>query len=132
MEFLKMYLIGFIVFILIDIVWLSLIANKFYKKHLGFLMKEKPNLIVALVFYLIFIVGLVYFVIKPGIEAESIGQIILGGALFGFIGYATYDLTNLSTLKNWPVIVTVVDLIWGSTLSVIISSLTYVIYNWIW
>lgn len=129
MNFIKMYLIAFIVFLLVDALWLSLVANNFYKTHLGFIMKKNPNYLAAIIFYLIFIVGLVYFVIKPGIEAESIGQIIIGGLLFGFVSYATYDLTNLATLKDWPIIVTIVDLIWGSILSLSISLITYYLYR---
>jgi len=132
MNFLKMYLIAFVVFLLIDAIWLSLIANNFYKKYLGFLMKDSPNFVAAGIFYLVFIVGLVYFVIMPGIDAGSIGKILLGGVLFGFITYATYDLTNLATIKDWPLTVTIVDLLWGSFLSTAISLATYLIYNWIW
>jgi len=132
MNFLKMYLIAFVVFLLIDAIWLSLIANDFYKKHLGFLMKDSPNFVAAGIFYLVFMVGLVYFVIMPGIDAGSIGKILLGGVLFGLITYATYDLTNLATIKDWPLTVTIVDLLWGSFLSTAISLATYLIYNWIW
>lgn len=132
MNFLKMYLIAFVVFLLIDAIWLSLIANDFYRKHLGFLMKDSPNFVAAGIFYLVFMVGLVYFVIMPGIDAASIGKILLGGVLFGLITYATYDLTNLATIKDWPLTVTIVDLLWGSFLSTAISLATYLIYNWIW
>jgi uncharacterized membrane protein len=132
MNFIKMYVIAFIVFLLVDAIWLGFIAPKFYKSQIGHLMSEKPNFIAAIIFYLLFIVGLVYFVIKPGIDTSSIGKILLGGFLFGLITYATYDLTNLATLKNWPILVTVVDLAWGSFLSTLISLLTYVIYNAIW
>ena len=132
MNFLKMYLIAFVVFLIVDAIWLTFVANNFYKKHLGFIMSDTPNFVAAIIFYLIFIVGLVYFVIMPGIDAQSIGKILLGGFLFGFITYATYDLTNLATLKDWPIIVTVVDLAWGSILSTVISLATYFIYTWIW
>lgn len=131
MNFIKMYVIAFIVFIIIDALWLSLIANSFYKKHLGFIMATKPNYTAAIIFYLVFIVGVVYFVVMPGVESGSIGKVILSGALFGLIGYATYDLTNLATLKDWPIIVTIVDLIWGTTLSTVIGVVTYYVYNWI-
>ena len=95
-------------------------------------MAEKPNLVAALVFYLVFIVGVVYFVINPAIEAQSIQKVLISGLLFGFMTYATYDLTNLATLKDWPLLVTGVDLVWGSFLSTAIGVLTYVIYNWLW
>jgi uncharacterized membrane protein len=95
-------------------------------------MAEKPNLIAALIFYLIFIVGVVYFVVNPAIEAQSISKLLISGALFGFIAYATYDLTNLATLKDWPITVTIVDLIWGTSLSTLIGLFTYLIYNALW
>ncbi|MBN2540094.1 MAG: DUF2177 family protein [Bacilli bacterium] len=132
MTFLKMYLVAFVVFLAVDAVWLTFVANKFYKEHLGFLMKETPNYVAALIFYLVFIVGLVYFVIQPGIDAQSISKIIIGGLLFGFITYATYDLTNLATVKDWPIIVTIVDLAWGSVLSTVISVATYYLYQLFW
>lgn len=132
MNFLKMYIIAFVIFLAIDALWLGLIAPKFYKNHIGHLMAERPNFIAAIIFYLLFIVGLVYFVVMPAVEAGSISKVLLAGALFGFMTYATYDLTNLATLKDWPIIVTVVDLIWGTFLSTSISLLTYLVYNWLW
>lgn len=132
MNFFKMYLVAFVIFLAIDAIWLGLVAPKFYKTQIGHLMAEKPNFIAAGVFYLLFIVGLVYFAIMPAIESGDIGKALLAGALFGFMTYATYDLTNLATLKDWPIMVTVVDLIWGTFLSTTITLLTYLIYNWIW
>jgi uncharacterized membrane protein len=129
MTFLKLYLIAFVIFIAIDAIWLGLIAPKFYKAQIGHLMSEKPNFIAAIVFYLIFIVGVVYFVINPAIEAQSMSKLLISGALFGFMTYATYDLTNLATLKDWPIQVTIVDLIWGTSLSTLIGLFTYLIYN---
>ncbi len=132
MTFLKMYLIAFIVFLLIDAIWLAFVAKDFYQKHIGFLMKDSPNYLAAILFYLIFIIGLVYFVIQPGVDAGSVGKVILSGLLFGFITYATYDLTNLATVKDWPLIVTIVDLIWGSVLSTSIAVATYYLYQLFW
>jgi uncharacterized membrane protein len=132
MNFLKMYLIAFVIFLAIDAIWLGLVAPKFYKSQIGHLMAEKPNFIAAGVFYLLFIVGLVYFAIMPAVDAGSIGKALLAGALFGFMTYATYDLTNLATLKDWPITVTIVDLIWGTFLSTSITLLTYLVYNWLW
>lgn len=132
MEFFKLYVIAFIVFLGIDAIWLVLVAPKFYKSQIGHLMAESPNLIAALVFYLIFVIGLVFFVIQPGVQDQSVGYILIAGFLFGFITYATYDLTNLATLKDWPILVTIADLAWGSTLSLSISLITYFVYNAIW
>lgn len=132
MNYLKMYIIAFIIFLAIDAIWLGLVAPKFYKNHIGHLMAEKPNFIAAIIFYLIFIVGVVYFVVNPAIEAQSMGKVVIAGMLFGFMTYATYDLTNLATLKDWPITVTIVDLIWGTSLSTLIGLFTYLIYNWLW
>jgi len=123
----KVYLVAFIVFLVIDAIWLGLVAPKFYKNYLGHIMADKPNLIVALVFYLIFILGLVYFVINPAIEANDISKLLISAALFGIVTYSTYDLTNMATLKDWPVIVTVVDLIWGTFISTAVSFITFLI-----
>lgn len=127
--FFKLYLIALVVFLIVDAIWLSTIANKFYSQHLGYIMKAKPNYIAAAIFYLLFIVGLVYFVILPGVNDGNIWKVILSGFLFGFMTYATYDLTNLATIKDWPLIVTIVDLIWGSSLAIVVSVATYYIYN---
>ncbi len=132
MAFVKMYIIAFIIFLAIDAIWLGLIAPKFYKAQIGHLMSEKPNLVAALIFYLVFIVGVVYFVVYPAVETQSLSKLFVSGILFGFITYATYDLTNLATLQDWPIKVTIVDLIWGTTLSTLIGLFTYLIYNAFW
>ena len=125
-EFLLFFAVAFVVFFAIDIVWLGLVARKVYKKYLGYIMAEKVRWIPALVFYVIFIAGLVYFVL---IVPTSLTwyMALLNGALFGFIAYATYDLTNLSTLKGWPLEITFIDLAWGTTLGALVSLLTFVI-----
>ncbi len=120
-DFIKLYLVVLGSFFLIDMVWLGLAAKKFYREQLGFIMSEKVNWPAAIVFYLFFITGLIFFVIYPAIERGSFWYALLSGAFFGFICYATYDLTNLATLKNWPLKVTLVDLAWGSTLSALLS-----------
>ncbi len=125
--FIKLYLIALPVFFGIDMLWLGLIAKNFYAKQIGFLMKSDINWTAAIVFYLLFIVGLVLFVIMPAVEKHSWLHALLFGALFGLISYATYDLTNLATLKDWPLFVTIVDLAWGATLGAIVSVITYLI-----
>jgi uncharacterized membrane protein len=131
MSYVKMYVIAFIIFLVIDAIWLGLVAPKFYKAQIGHLMAEKPNFVAALVFYLLFIVGVVYFVVNPAIQSDDVPKLIVSGMLFGFMTYATYDLTNLATLKDWPITVTIVDLVWGTSLSTLIGVGTYYIYNWI-
>ena len=125
--FIKLFLIALPVFFIIDMVWLVLVAKKFYQEQIGFLMKPDINWFAAIIFYLLFIAGLLVFVISPAVEKHSWVHALLYGALFGLITYATYDLTNLATLKDWPLLVTVVDLIWGSLLASSISLITYLI-----
>ena len=127
--FIKLFLIALPVFFIIDMAWLGLVAKKFYDQHLGFLMKPDITWYAAIIFYLLFITGLVTFVISPAVEKHSWSHAILFGTLFGLITYSTYDLTNLATIKDWPVIVTVVDLIWGIVLSASVSIITYLIAN---
>ena len=127
--FIKLYLIALPIFLILDGLWLGLIAKTFYAKQIGFLFKTGINWIAALLFYLLFIVALILFVINPAIEKGSLVHAILFGALFGFITYATYDLTNLATIKDWPIMVTIVDLVWGSFVTAAVSSITFLIFT---
>lgn len=121
-----LYVIALVVFFAIDMVWLGVVAKGFYRKYLGGMLSPKVNWAAALVFYLLFIVGLLVFVIRPALERGAPGQALFYGAFFGLICYATYDLSNLATLKDWPVIVTVVDLVWGTVLGALVSFLAAV------
>jgi len=123
--FIKLYAVSFLVFLAMDMLWLGVVAKNFYSNQLGFLMKAEINWAAAGVFYLLFNVGLVLFVIAPAYEKNSWMHATLFGALFGLITYATYDLSNLATLKDWPLLVTVVDLVWGATLAASVSTITY-------
>ncbi len=116
--FLIAYASAIVSMLAIDLVWLSLTMKPFYQKYIGHLLAETPSILPAVIFYLIFIFGLTFLVVNPAITGNfSYLKLFLYGALFGLIAYATYDLTNQATMKNWPVIVTVVDLIWGSLLT---------------
>lgn len=127
--FLKLYGIALPVFLAIDMVWLGVVAKGFYARQIGALLKTDVNWAAAILFYLVFIVGLVLFVIMPAIEKGSWMHAVMYGALFGLVCYATYDLTNLALAKDWPLIVTIVDLIWGSVLAASVSVITYFIFN---
>jgi len=130
--FLKVYAIAVPVFFAIDMVWLSLIARNFYKNQIGFLMKPEINWTAAILFYLLFLVGLVVFVISPALEKKEWALALWSGALFGLITYATYDLTNLATLKDWPLTVVIVDMLWGSVLAASVSVITYfIVLRWV-
>lgn len=125
--FIKLYAIALPVFIVIDAIWLGFVAKNFYRDQIGILMKSEINWAAAVVFYLLFVVGLVLFVVAPAIEKKSWMHALLFGALFGLITYATYDLSNLATLKDWPILVTIVDLAWGATLAASVATATYFI-----
>lgn len=116
---------AFSVFLGVDAIWLIYVAKNFYAKYLGYLMAKNPNLLAALIFYLIFIAGLVFFVIIPALDKKMWTHAFFAGLFFGLVTYATYDLTNLATIKDWPLIVTIVDLIWGMTVSSVVSVATY-------
>lgn len=128
---LTLYLITLAVFFVIDMVWLGVVAKSFYRKHLGFLMSPKVNWAAALLFYLVFIAGLLIFVIRPALAQGEPLKALLMGALFGLISYATYDLSNLATLKDWPMVVTIVDLVWGTTLGGLVSLAGALLGRWL-
>ncbi len=125
--FQKLYLIALPVFFFIDMIWLGLVAKNFYRSQIGFLMKTNINWIAAMLFYFLFIAGLVFFVLYPAIEKRSLNYLIIAAIFYGLLTYSTYDLTNLATLKDWPLLVTIVDIIWGMVLSVSVSLTTYLI-----
>lgn len=110
----------------IDSLWLSVIANKLYKSRLGFLLRDKPDFAAAGLFYVLYIVGVTVLVLVP---ATSVLNATLSGGLFGLVAYATYDLTNQATVKNWPKLITVVDLLWGGALTATVAGLTTAIVS---
>jgi len=129
MKWFLYYGIALVVFMVIDLIWLGFIAKDLYSKYLGYLMADKVNWVSAVVFYLIFIGGILYFVLFPSLLDKNLINLIVRAALFGFITYATYDLTNLATIKDWPIQITIIDLIWGTTLSTSVSVISYFIIN---
>ena len=129
--YLKLYTAILVAFFAIDMLWLGLVARTFYRKHLGYIMAPSPNWLAAIIFYLLFLVGLLIFVVQPGLEAGSLTTTLLRGALYGLITYATYDLTNQATIKDWPVVVTVVDMFWGVFLSVAVSTIGFFAGRWL-
>jgi uncharacterized membrane protein len=126
-RFLLVYAVTLPIFFGIDLVWLGLVANAFYPHHLGHLLSAQVQWIPAILFYLLYIAGIVYFAVKPAIEAGRAGRALVNGAFLGLVAYATYDLTNQATMRDWPVIVTVVDLMWGSVLTGSVAVASYLI-----
>lgn len=116
-----LYLLLVPLFFGIDLLWLGLVASEFYSDQIGFLLVEKVNWVAALVFYLLYIASIIYFAVLPGVEKISGAKSAINGALLGFIAYATYDLTNLATLKGWPLNIVLVDMLWGTLLTMIVA-----------
>lgn len=110
-----------VVFLTLDSVWLGLVAKKFYKKNLGHLMAKKPNFIAAAIFYAIFVIGLLTLVVSPASKEYDAIKAVWSGALFGLVCYATYDLTSHAFIKDWPLRVTLIDLIWGTFVSGVVA-----------
>ena len=125
--FIRLYAIALPVFFAIDMFWLGIVSKNFYRDQIGSLLKTDVNWVAAITFYLLFIVGLVVFVITPAVEKSSWMHAVMFGALFGLVCYATYDLTNLAVAKDWPLLVTIVDLVWGAVLAASVSTVTYFI-----
>jgi uncharacterized membrane protein len=107
MKYFKLYLVSLAAFFAIDMLWMGLMAPSFYQRYLGFLMAPSPNWFVAIIFYLLYVVGLLVFVVLPGLGANSLKTTLLRAAPFGLITDATYDLTNLATLKDWPALLSI-------------------------
>lgn len=129
MEFIKSFLVTGVIMAAFDAVWLSVIAKKFYRSQIGSLLLENPNMVAAVMFYIIYVAGIVLLVINPAMDKNSLSHAAINGAIFGFVAYATYDLTNLATLKGFTSTVVVVDLIWGTLLTAAVSSLAFMILS---
>ncbi|WIV97266.1 DUF2177 family protein [Kinneretia aquatilis] len=116
-RYLAGYLTMLLVMVALDMLWLGVIAKSAYQSGIAHLMSAEPNWVAALLFYLLYALGLSIFVLAPQADAAAWRPTVLMGALFGFFAYATYDLSNLATLREWPVSLTLMDLAWGTALS---------------
>lgn len=131
MKYLALYGLTALGFFAIDFVWLSRIAVSFYDKHLGHLLREEPLVWAAVAFYSLYLVGVVVFAVLPGLEAGSIWRSVGLGALFGLVAYATFDLTCKALFADFPTIVVVVDLAWGTVLTGGTATLGYLAGQWL-
>ncbi len=118
-RYLAAYLATAAVMLALDLLWLGVVAKAMYQQGIGHMMAEQPRLAVAALFYAVFAAGLVVFAVVPPPGQPGYGRVALLGALFGFFAYATYDLTNLATLKDWPVRLALVDMAWGTAVSAV-------------
>ncbi len=129
--YLKLYALTVPIFFAIDMVWLGYVAKGFYQRNLASFLSPSVNWSAALLFYLLYIAGILIFAIVPALEKNSLGRAALLGGLFGFFTYATYDLTNLATLEDWPLKVVVADIAWGVLLCAVVASCSFLIGRWI-
>jgi uncharacterized membrane protein len=123
--FLKLYAVAVVAFFIIDLTWLGVVARSFYQTQMGHLMRANVNWTAAIVFYLIFVGGIIVLAVWPAVERQSLGHAVVLGALLGLVTYAAYDLTNLATLDGFPFKVVVVDMVWGTVLCSAVSGITY-------
>jgi len=126
-KYILLYVATVPVFFLIDLVWLGVIARDFYRSQIGSLMADPIVWWAAILFYLLFIAGIIFFAVLPGLDAGSWTKALALGAAFGFFAYMTYDLTNLATLRGWPITLVVVDIAWGTVLAASVATASYFI-----
>lgn len=126
LKYIAVYAAALVTFLVIDAIWLGVVARSFYVQQIGHLLRPSPNFGVAGLFYLFYVVGVVVFAVLPAMAQQSWVTAVVLGALLGFIAYGTYDLTNLATLAGWPVLVSVVDMIWGAVLTATVALAGYI------
>jgi len=127
MNYLISYISTTLIFLTIDAIWLGVVAKNFYADQLGDLMASEIKFHIAALFYLFYTVGIVVFAIKPAMDAENYLLALGLGGLFGFLAYGTYDFTNMATIRNWPTIVSIVDIVWGTCITAVTALLGYLI-----
>lgn len=128
---LKLYALTLPVFLAVDLLWLGVVARGFYQTHLGAIVSPTVNWPAAVVFYLVYVVGILVFAVVPGLAKDSLAVAAGWGALFGLFTYATYELTNLATLRDWPLRIVVVDTLWGVVLCALVASAGFFIGRWL-
>jgi uncharacterized membrane protein len=129
--YVKLYGLTVPVFFVIDIIWLGVVAKGFYQKNLKYILSPNVNWTAAIIFYLIYIAGILIFAVLPAVAKDSLRHAAVWGALFGFFTYATYDLTNLALLKDWPIIIVIVDILWGVVLCSAVAALSFFVAKWL-
>ena len=126
---LLLYVFSAIVFFAVDMLWLGVVARNMYRKYLGYIMRSTVNWPAAVIFYLLFIAGILIFAVLPAIKNSSVSYALIYGLLFGFFTYMTYELTNYAVIKDWPFSIVLIDIVWGMVLSGIVSVSGYYIYG---
>jgi len=130
-NFIPAFVAALVAMAVVDGMWLGTVARGFYRRHLGFLMADRPNWAAAVAFYLLYVLGVTVFAVLPAVDAGAIGEAAWRGALFGLVAYATYDLTNAATLRDWPARITLVDMAWGTLLTAIVAVTSSAVVTWL-
>ena len=129
LRFLPAYLAIIVLMFVLDIVWLSMIAQPLYQQGIGHLMAAKPNFLFAALFYMVYVCGLVWFALMPNRHHRGLKNTFAAAAIFGFCVYASYDLTNLALLKDWPLSLSIIDITWGTMLSGVSAAFGKWVFN---
>lgn len=129
--YIKLYCLTIPIFFAIDLLWLGLVAKNFYRNNLTHLLSPQVNWPAAVMFYLLYIAGILIFAVLPGLDKNSLARTILFGALFGFFTYMTYELTNLALIKDWPFNIVIIDILWGVFLCSCVSTSSFLIARWL-
>lgn len=126
---LKLYAVAAVAFVVLDMIWLGVVANSLYRRIMGDLLRASPNVLAAVAFYALFLAGLVYFAIWPAVDSGTVVDALFKGALFGLVTYATWDLTNLSVVKGFPAAIVPIDMAWGTALGAGVTSVTWLVHD---
>ena len=126
-NFIWPYIVAFAVFLALDVIWLLTAGRSIYVSEIGSLLRDKPNLVAALMFYALYVAGLVYFVVVPGLGSANVFAAALNGAFFGLVAYATYDMTNYATIRDFTLRIALIDMAWGAILSGLVTTVTVLI-----
>lgn len=123
--YIKIYAILTTSIVILDLFWLGILAKDFYQKYLGFLMRPTPNWTPAIIFYLLYALAIIYFILLPNISKGSLTAVLISGAILGLVVYGTYELTNMAIIKDWPIKIVIVDIIWGIFMTSVVSAIGY-------
>ena len=129
--YLKLYLLTLPAFLFLDMIWVGFIAHQFFRRQVGHLMAVETNWPAAILFYLMFPIGILFFAVLPALEVNDFQKVVINGLMLGFITYATYELTNHALLKNWTWATVVVDLLWGIFIVTLVSVYSFKVGLWL-
>jgi len=130
-RYLALYLVTLAGFLVIDLLWLGVIAKDFYARQLGSLMREDVNWTAALLFYAIYVAGVLTLAVWPALQTRSLGRALLLGGILGFVAYAAYDLTSLAVMRGFPPGMVAVDMVWGTVLTGMTAGVGYLAARWL-